>query len=377
VAIWCLSFHAAWRCRHSGACCRAGWAIPVEADRFERIRAHVGPERGARLFITGGPLPEGGAAVLASDAHGACRFHEGQRCAIHRDLGEDALPSACQQFPRIVLTDARGTFVRLSHFCPTAASLLFHTSTFTTVPAPDTITLQGRVEGLDARSVLPPLLRSGLLTDVDGYALWEALGVETLASGGLTASEAVSVIDAATLATLEWRPADMSLADAVRRAFSSARPIASSADPERDLIRFACAADSIPHGLRAPIVPRGIEAVWAQVNAELEGHDAALRAWIASHLFGNWIAYSANGLATVVEYLRVCLAVLRVELARECLRESPRPLDQRMREAIRQSDHILHHLADVPALAQSLEMAGRPGLPIRGPRSALCDRLTR
>src|SRR5262245_17046280 len=25
---WCLSFHAAYRCRHSGACCRASWSIP-------------------------------------------------------------------------------------------------------------------------------------------------------------------------------------------------------------------------------------------------------------------------------------------------------------------------------------------------------------
>ncbi len=358
MSAFCLSFHADWRCRHSGACCRAGWAIPVEADRFERIRAHAGPERGARLFITGGPLPEGAAAVVASDAEGACRFHEGQRCAIHRDLGEDALPSACQQFPRIALTDARGTFVRLSHYCPTAASLLFHASTFTTVPAPDTITLQGRVEGLDARSVLPPLLRSGLLADVDGYAMWEALGVETFASGALTATEAVSVIDAATLATLEWQPADISLADAVRRAFSPARPIATSTDPQRDLIRFASAVDSIPHGLRAPAVPRGIETLWSQANADLEAHDPAVRAWLASHLFGNWIAYSANGLATVVEYLRVCLAVLRVELAREWLRESPRTADQRMLEAIRQSDHILHHLADVPAITRSIEVAG-------------------
>jgi hypothetical protein len=358
VSAFCLSFHADWRCRHSGACCRAGWAIPVEADRFERIRAHVGPERGADLFITGGSLPEGAAAVLASGADGACRFHEGQRCAIHRDLGEDALPSACQQFPRIALIDARGTFVRLSHYCPTAASLLMQTATFTIVSAPNTIALNGRVEGLDARAVLPPLLRSGLLTDVDGYAMWERLGVEILASGPLMASAAVDVIDAATVATLEWRPADIPLAEAVRDAFASAHPIAPSNDPQRDLLRFAWVTGSIPHGLRAPTLPRGIEAVWTQANAELDAYDAALRAWLASHLFGNWVAYFANGLSTVVEYLRICLAVLRVELARECLRETARPSDQRLLEAIRQSDHILHHLADIPALTRSMELAG-------------------
>jgi hypothetical protein len=329
----------------------------VEADRFERITAHVGPERAARLFMTGGPLPEGAAALLGTETDGTCRFHERQRCAVHRDLGEDALPSACQQFPRIALVDGRGTFVRLSHFCPTAASLLVQTSEFSIVAAPEVLTLQGRVEGLDARAVLPPLLRPGLLTDLPGYGEWEALGVETLACGDWTASEALSVIDAATRATLEWRPGQDPLADEARRAFASAVPSAIDEEPERDLQRFAHAAASIPEGLRAPANPRGIEALWSRVDAELRARDAATRAWLASHLFGNWIAYSANGLATVVEYLRVCLAVLRVELARQ-----PQWL-----EAIRQSDHILHHLSDLPALTRSIDVATSEGF-----RSAAC-----
>ena len=47
------------------------------------------------------------------------------QCAIHRVLGHDALPSACRHFPRAAVTDDLGTFVTLSHFCPTAASMLF------------------------------------------------------------------------------------------------------------------------------------------------------------------------------------------------------------------------------------------------------------
>jgi Fe-S-cluster containining protein len=355
VSAFCLSFHAGWRCRHSGACCRAGWAIPVESDRFERITRQVSRERAARLFITGGPLPEGAAAILGTEPDGACRFHEGQRCAIHRDLGQDALPSACQQFPRIALVDGRGTFVRLSHFCPTAASLLLQSDTFTIVRAPDTIALQGNVEGLDARAVLPPLLRPGLLTDLAGYGAWESGGVETLASGVWTAGEALGVIDAATRTILDWGPGDESLEMTVRHAFTSAQPLAAPVDPELDLQRFARGAASIPDGLRAPRVPRGIEAVWTRTGAELQARDAAARAWLASHLFGNWTAYSANGLSTVVEYLHVCLAVLRVELARECLRETHGSADQRLLAAIRQSDHFLHHLADIPALTRLID----------------------
>ena len=374
MSVWCLSFHAGWRCRHSGACCRAGWAIPVEADRFERIAAHVGPERAVRLFITGGPLPEGAAALLGTEPDGACRFHEGQRCAIHRNLGEDALPAACQQFPRIALVDGRGTWVRLSHFCPTAASLLMQTTTFTVVPAPDTLALQGNVEGLDARAVLPPLLRPGLLTDLAGYGEWESGGVETLASGVWTAGEALSIIDAATRAILDWSPGDESLAGAVQRAFTSAQPLAAPVDPQLDLQRFACAAASIPHGLCAPMIPGGIEAVWNQIEAELQARDTTTRAWLASHLFGNWAAYSANGLSTVVEYLHVCLAVLRVELARECLGEAHRSADRRLLEAIRQSDHTLHHLADIPALIRLINHEhDRSGTipPLRHDRHAL------
>jgi len=317
--------------------------------------AHVGAERAATLFVTAGPLPEGAAAIVGTEPDGACRFHQGQRCAIHRDLGEEALPSACQQFPRITLVDGRGTFVRLSNFCPTAASLLLQTRTFSVVAAPDAIALHGRAEGLDARGVLPPLLRAGLLTDLAGYGVWETLGVETLASGVWKAADALSVIDAATRDLLGWVPGDKSLETAVQRAFSSAHPQEHLVDPELHLPRFAAAATSIPQGLQAPTVPHGIERVWNRADAELQARDAATRAWLASHLFGNWIAYSARGLSGVVEYLQVCLAVLRVEIARECLEETRISADQRMLEAIRQSDHILHHLADIPALIRLLE----------------------
>ena len=43
-----------------------------------------------------------------------CAFFEpgrGRLCAIHRQFGHDALPSACQHFPRVVVIDPRGVFV--------------------------------------------------------------------------------------------------------------------------------------------------------------------------------------------------------------------------------------------------------------------------
>jgi hypothetical protein len=53
--------------------------------------------------------------------------HETHLCGVHRALGEGALPATCRIFPRIALTDARGTFITLSHYCPTAAAMLFRT----------------------------------------------------------------------------------------------------------------------------------------------------------------------------------------------------------------------------------------------------------
>ena len=48
----------------------------------------------------------------------------GNLCAIQRQMGHDQLPSACRHFPRVVVLDPRGTFITLSHVCPTAARML-------------------------------------------------------------------------------------------------------------------------------------------------------------------------------------------------------------------------------------------------------------
>ena len=104
----------------------------------------------------GGRLLEhdNGLTVMALAEGGACvSFERGMggatsQCAIHRVLGHDALPSACRHFPRAAVTDDLGTFVTLSHFCPTAASMLFRDdvelsmfTTLTTFGTPQDITL--------------------------------------------------------------------------------------------------------------------------------------------------------------------------------------------------------------------------------------------
>src|SRR5436305_1397197 len=151
---WCLDYHAPYRCRHAGACCRAGWTVPFEDG-----------------------------TIAARDAHGACSFFDGAAhlCTIHGAHGLHALPLTCRMFPRIVLHDARGTFVSLSHFCPTAAALLFADhGQGAIVDAPSALVDIGALDGLDAREVWPPLLRPGVMMDLESYAAWERHGIAVL-----------------------------------------------------------------------------------------------------------------------------------------------------------------------------------------------------
>jgi hypothetical protein len=380
---WCLSVHAPWRCRHAGACCRTGWTIPVEGPAFEKLRVHF--DRPEERFITGGPLPEGAAAVLAADENGTCRFHEGQRCAIHRELGPGVMPVACQQFPRQVLRDGRGTFITLSHYCPTAAGLLLEGGPLTIVEAPLSLTLNGTVEGLDATDVLPPLLRPGLLTDLEGYGEWERQSLGVLTSDRWSADAAIEQIAAATSIVTQWepgrvslretvvaafdhgsvaqafRPAEASVAHTVAQAFrpaetSAAYTVAQAFRPaDHDITRYEMATRAVPPGLTAPQPPRDANRPTAFKSSLTSRHDRTVRAYLASRLFGNWIAYYSSGLLTVVEYLRVSLAVLKVELWRQAQHPKSATLDELLVEAIRQSDLLLVHLTDARTLARSIE----------------------
>jgi len=290
----CLSFHAAYRCRHSGACCRAGWTIPFDHDERENVQA---------LRLTGGSLTTSdGAAVACLHADGTCTFFEADShlCAIHRAGGHAALPVSCRMFPRVVLHDGRGTLISLSHFCPTAAGLLFEPGDswppVGIVEAPPPLTDVGPLDGLDARDVWPPLLRPGVMMDLDSYAAWERLGVELLAREGIAPDISLGALASTTDRIASWTPGGATpLLHTVHDAFGTLSP---------------------------------------PPTAVLEVNDRALKRWLAARLFGNWVAYQGDGLQAIVRYLRGCLAAFATELARD-----GSPL-----EAIRRSDlRIVHH----------------------------------
>ena len=364
----CLQVHAGYRCRHAGACCTAGWAIPVEAAVRDRLEVYFGrTERAGGMFAPASPPPDGAAAVLATEPDGACVFFEptrGNLCTIHRALGPGSLPAACRQFPRVALSDARGTRISLSHFCPTAAGLLtsHRSADFDIVEAPAPLTLEGGVEGLDARHVLPPLLRSGMLTDLEGYDAWERRALALLARDDLNAAAALALIDAVTGAVQHWRPGTVSLRETVEREFD----IASSSKPDEDLDapgRAAAAAvpgrvdlalRSVPDGLARPTPRETFDAEWAIVARWWSEVDGALRAYLAARLFGNWVAYYGRGLRAIVEYLQVALAVVKMEAVKEAATTPSSPW-QTVTAAIRNADLLLVHLSDPRTLSRLLE----------------------
>jgi hypothetical protein len=278
--IFCLDFHAPYRCHHAAACCHADWPIPFEDG-----------------------------SIAARDTDGACTFFDNATClcSIHRTRGVHALPVTCRMFPRIVLHDARGTFVSLSHFCPTAASLLFQDAEeVAIVEAPLALAGIGDLDGLDARGEWPPLLRAGVLMDVESYGAWEMQAIAALTRGGATPHDALAMLDQATAEIAAWTPGSGALVDAVHTAFD--RVPARSSPPSGGAARPA---------------------------------DGAVKRWLTARLFGAWAAYQGDGLAVTLRYLRACLETFTREVER----------DGDALEAIRRSDlRILHTAKDARSL---------------------------
>jgi hypothetical protein len=325
MSAFCLSFHAGYRCRHSGACCTAGWPIVLEPERAAALRflrgsppimgrddapLRTGSERIRALDpVLNRNHTRGASIPLPTTSEGACVLFDadnGRLCALHRDAGPELMPSACRNFPRVALRDARGLFITLSHYCPTAARSLLDAREIAIVDAPASLSLAGEVEGLDATGVLPPLLRPGMLMDLEGYDAWEREGIGVLKDPDFSAQEAVSAIAAATTATSAWRPGAETLSTVVTRAFDRVRSGRRSGD---------AAHSPLEH---------------------------AIKAFLAAHLFANWSAYQNGGVGAVVHSLKVALRLLKADLATRS-QGAPFPGPDSFIAAVRAVDLLLRH----------------------------------
>jgi len=74
MAVFALSIHADYRCRHSGACCSADWDVPVELPLYRTLNealstGDLAPAADAdddgRVLILADDLPDEASAMVA------------------------------------------------------------------------------------------------------------------------------------------------------------------------------------------------------------------------------------------------------------------------------------------------------------------------
>lgn len=298
-----LNFHINYACRDSGACCSAGWPIPIERERAERI-IQLRPDTTSWLVpVSGAPDEVAGTLAIADTGH--CVFHNHNACAIHSDK-----PSSCTHFPFVCLIDQRGVHVTLSHYCPTAAAMLFdHQGPVRIVEGPPPIASVEIPEGLHARDSLPPLESPTMLMSFDQFSRWEMETVDRVSRGS-------------------------------RAAVHGARPL------------FDVARAAVASPLSWPAAPDDLERIWNEhVAPAWPSFADAIGRYLAAKVFASWANYLGDGTEGVLRQMEIAEAVLMVEAARGCVLA---PLDPALlKAAIRRSDLLLVHYADSRVLSSA------------------------
>lgn len=345
-----LSFHSTYRCQNTGVCCSSGWEIAVEEEVEVRLTSllAIGARdlpNGPNGFRRMADPPTGCRSSLATvGAARACWFRDepGQACAIHRAYGEAVLPSACRQFPRVCVLEPDGVSVSLSHYCPTAAGLLFGGPTdFRLVTSTQAFPADWPFEGLDAREAYPPFLRPGVLLGFDGLRVLEEHAVAVLSR--VPVWTALKTIEAAVERARSWTADSAPIPELLAGYFElSEGGEPRVADPRPVLLA------SLTEGTR----PRADLPDFRPGTARVSAHvDAALRKYLAARLIAAWIAYQGDDIRSLTRYLRLCLDTVFLF---ESSRATAEPEAARWKEAIREADLWILHYCDPDLLARNL-----------------------
>ena len=330
-----LNFHRPYRCRHSLACCTSGWPIPIERDRAARVEAEIAAGRRHPLrtpwLSRDAAAPAEMAGMLEVDAGGRCVFLKADsrkpiadsreptadgRCTIYPHR-----PLSCVHFPYVCLIDQRGVHVTLSHYCPTAASLLFeHTGPVEIVEGPSPVPELEIPEGLDARESLPPLAASDRLMTFEDFAAWEREQVH-----GFTGSRV--------------------------QGFKGSQVQGFKGSQVHELFEETRSAVAPP--LSWPAAPDDLERAWTHLVAPAwESFASVIHRYLAARLFASWAAYLGDGLDAVLREAEIADAVLTIEAIRQCAGQSRRLDAALLKQAVRQSDLLLVHYADRERLSR-------------------------
>lgn len=359
MSVRLLALHAPYQCRHRGVCCREPWAIPVDRVRRRRVAdaVHAGrlrlPHGDVGLFEAA-PGVDADADVVVGRRGRDCVFLEpGPRgiCAIHRDLGHEALPTACQHFPRVVVLDPRGVSLSLSAVCPTVADLLYDGAPgWQQVVHEGPVALHGvQWEGLDARDTLPPQVSDTRLWDWDSITAFE---LQTLSALSTHAPEQALAVVAAATARLE-RDSNGSLEALVETAFRDAGT--GALDPDVGaLVKLAVA--SSPGADPDAWAPRVDAAATAEFWLR---HQPQVSRYLASRVMASAVVYHARSARVWSSWLQTAYAVLRRSVDLETRAgDADRTL---LAAALARADRLLVHGVNAGRLAAALH--ARSALP--------------
>ncbi len=363
--VFSLNIHADYRCRHSGVCCSSDWDVPVDVPVYRSLDEAL---RGGRLavaepaqhdtpaLIVDDDLPDDTAAMVARTESGHCVFyhrHSGL-CVVHRDFGQEALPVTCRHFPRLAVRDGRGTFISLTHYCPTAASMLFREMPIEIVADPEAFPpadYEGLIVDADA---WPPLLNPRMLMDLDSYAAWERHMVHRCADGASSPESVIATLMRDAESLQDFDPAREALIARVQSLAGDVVHVGAPAALAASVAHFSLVMAAVPDDLKPdpdeadlePAYRDYVRPAWAQWGAPL-------RRYLAAKAFANWTAYQGRGIRSIVEGLDAALALVRVEASRQC-RDNQRALDEALlSDAIRAADFALNHLAGGDELAET------------------------
>ena len=372
--IYSLSIHADYRCRHSGVCCTSDWDVPVELPLYRSLAAALSgggitaagtPADDDSVLIVEPDLPDDAGAMVARTATGDCVFYHRTSglCVVHRDLGEPMLPATCRYFPRIAVRDWRGTFISLTHYCPTAADMLFRDDVPLEIVESPSAFPPRDYEGLRVdKEAWPPMLHPAMLMDLAAYSAWERHMVMRCADTRLSPEAVIATLWCDARVLRAWEPTDGPLAGVVASLVDrGARPSGSPGEPERfapqtldhGLMLHAEVMCAVPQDLRPDPDDEGLRETFTGVVApHWSAFAAPLRRYLAAKAFANWTAYQGRGVLAIVRGLEAALAVVRVEATREC-RNAGRALDaELLKQAFRGTDFLLNHLAVGEDLAE-------------------------
>ena len=309
--IFSLSIHADYQCEHSGVCCTSDWDVPAELPIYRtldqamaagRLSAPGLPNEGGPIFSRE-DLPDDAGAMVARTSTGDCVFyhrHSGL-CVVHRDLGETSLPSTCRHFPRVAVRDWRGTFISLTHYCPTAASMLFREDVpLEIVESPAAFppaAYDGLVVDPDAWA---PLLHPQMLMDLDAYSAWERHMVRRCADSSASPESVIATLTRDARLLRAYTPGAGSLLDAVATLPSDLVEASPPRSLDESLALFAGVIDAVPDEFTPDADEQMLPDAFAQyVIPEWEAWSAPLNRYLAAKAFASWTAYQGRAHARV------------------------------------------------------------------------------